>query len=76
VLDSVLQLQASVSNSECITALEFFRVCLRMARNLEDINRTYKIPGRKTTLIPPPPLSDAMNELKKIADEFVPQMPT
>ena len=76
VLDSVLQLQASISNSECVTALEFFRVCLRMARNLEDINHTYKIRGKKTTLIPPPPLPDAMNALKKIADKFVPQMPT
>ena len=47
VLDSVLQLQASVSNSECVTALEFFRVCLRMARHLEQIIRTYRAPGTK-----------------------------
>jgi hypothetical protein len=63
-------------DSECVTALEFFRVCLRMTRNLEDINRTYKVMVKKSTLIPPPPLPHAMNELKKIADELVPQMPT
>jgi hypothetical protein len=76
VLDSVLQIQAATSDAECVTALEFFRVCLRMARHLENINRTYKIRGNKTTLTPPTPLPDAMNELKKIADVLVPQMPT
>jgi hypothetical protein len=77
VLDSVLQMQASVSDSECVTSLEFFRVCLRMAAHLEQILRTYRAtPGNKTTLTPPTPLPDAMNKLKKIADELIPQMPT
>jgi hypothetical protein len=48
-----------------------------MARSLEDRNRTYKtIRGNKTRLTPPSTLPDAMNELKKIADELVTQMPS
>jgi hypothetical protein len=75
VLDSVLQVQASVSNAECVTALEFFRTLLTMAKNLELINSKYKIQGKKSRLIPPPPLQDAMKELTTISQQVIPEMP-
>jgi hypothetical protein len=74
-LDGILQRQVSVSNAECVTALEFFSMLLDTAKRLEAISGTYKIPGAQTKLIPPEPLAEAMRKLAAIHKEAVQQMP-
>lgn len=67
-LDSILQTMTSISNKECIIALEFFELFLRIGQQLEALNDTYKIDAKKSKLIPPPPLTDAMQQLREIAE--------
>lgn len=74
-LDGILQRQSSISNAECVTALEFFSMLLDTAKRLEAISRTYRIPGAQTKLIPPEPLAEAMRKLAQIHKEAVAKMP-
>jgi hypothetical protein len=74
-LDGILQRQVSISNAECVTALEFFSMLLDTAKRLETLSGTYKIPGARTRLIPPEPLAEAMRRLAEIHQEAVRQMP-
>jgi hypothetical protein len=74
-LDGILQRQVSISNAECITALEFFSMLLDTAKRLEAISGTYRIPGAQTKLIPPEPLAEAIRKLAEIHKEAVAQMP-
>ncbi|MFI5020692.1 MAG: hypothetical protein ACHQRJ_03425 [Alphaproteobacteria bacterium] len=75
-LHSVLQLQTSVSDSESVTALQFFELLLDIDKKLEAINGTYKIAAKKSKLTPPEPLQIAMDQLREIFNTVVPNMPT
>lgn len=76
VLHSVLQMQASVSNTECIAAYQLFDVLRKMATNLERLSATYAVPGKKSKLVTPPALDDAVNDLAQIISKIGPDMPT
>jgi hypothetical protein len=67
-LDSILQTMTSIANKECMISLEFFEVFLRIGQQLETLNETYKIDAKKSKLIPPKPLADAMQQLREIAE--------
>jgi hypothetical protein len=67
-LDSILQTMTSIANKECMISLEFFEVFLRIGQQLETLNETYKIDAKKSKLIPPKPIADAMQQLREIAE--------
>ncbi len=74
-LDSILQTMTSISNKECMISLEFFELFLRIGQQLEALNETYKIDAKKSKLIPPKPLADAMEQLREIAEPLKKAMP-
>jgi hypothetical protein len=74
-LDSVLQLQASIANSECLTILQLLDSLLSTARSLEMLNATYSVPVKRSKLFPPPPLDEAMQKLREISAGVIQDMP-
>lgn len=65
-LDSILQLQTSVSVAEGVLAYQLFEQYLLVAEKLQAIAKTYK--GKKITFKPPDVIKEAMKQLKEIAD--------
>jgi hypothetical protein len=65
-LDSMLHLQTSIANSECITSLQLFELFLVMEKKLEAINDTYKIEAKKSKLTVAKQLETVMNQLRDI----------
>ena len=68
-------MHAAISNTECVTAFQFFKLLVDMAKRLEKLNESYKIQSKKSKLITPPALEDAMSELKLIFGSIVPSAP-
>jgi hypothetical protein len=68
---SVIRMQASIANTECVVTSQLFEVLIRLARSLVAINDGYKIPAKKSrfTLLPDT-LSETMRELKEISDKI------
>lgn len=75
-LDSILQTMTSIANKECMIALEFFELFLRINQQLEGLNATYKIDATKSKLVPPEPLAETMKQLREIAEPLKKAMPT
>jgi hypothetical protein len=66
----------SIANKQCVTALEFFEMFLRIAQQLEALNATYKIKAKKSKLAPPEPLAAIMLQLREIVEPLKKAMPT
>ena len=64
---SILHLQTTVADAECVIALQLFELFLDIVRRLEAINETYKIQARKSKLTVAKPLHDVMDQLREIA---------
>jgi hypothetical protein len=73
-LDNILHILASIADSECITTFQLFEELLSTARSLEALNATYEIPGKKSKLVPPEALKEAMTQLRQIAQPFIDDM--
>jgi hypothetical protein len=74
---SILHLQASIADSECITALQLFELFLAIEKQLEVINDTYKIKDKKSKLsVAKPHLEIVMDQLSEISKSTSPKMPT
>jgi hypothetical protein len=69
-LNSILHLQTSIANAECITSLQLFELLLEMEKKLEAINETYKIKARKSRLTVAKPLETVMNQLREIVTQL------
>jgi hypothetical protein len=63
----VLRAQASISNTECVVAVQLFDVLLKLANGLVTINQNYKISAKKSRFTLPSTLADTMKELKDIS---------
>jgi hypothetical protein len=79
-LDSILQMQQSIADAECVNALQLFDVFLSIAKSLETVSTTYPIkdknfPIKGKKLIPPPPLEEAMEKLRVISAKVISTMP-
>lgn len=75
-LESIIHTQVSIADSECINALQFFESLQNIAKSLEELSNTYKVPGVSgKRLIPPPPLEDAIKKLREFVAVAIPKMP-
>jgi hypothetical protein len=73
---SILHLQATIADAECIIALQLFELFLDIEKRLEAINDTYKIEARESKLAAAKPLYDVMNKLREIAKSQGGDVPT
>ena len=69
-LHTILHLQTSIADAECITSLQLFELLLDMNKKLEAINATYKIKARKSKLTAAKPLEAVMNQLREIVTQL------
>ena len=60
---SILHLQTTIADAECVIALRLFELFLDIEKRLEAINETYKIEARKSKLTVAKPLYDVMNQI-------------
>jgi hypothetical protein len=65
-LYSILHLQTSLADAECLTALQLFDKLLDMEKRLEAINDTYEIDVRKTKITTPKSLGPVLEQLREI----------
>jgi hypothetical protein len=72
---SVIQVQASLAGSECVTLLSAIEQILIMAQTLERVGRLYPNVGKLSTIISPPVLPDAIMRLRAIAEPLIQAMP-
>jgi hypothetical protein len=63
---SILHLQTTIADAECVIALQLFELFLDIEKRLEAINETYKIEAHKSKLTVAKPLYDVMNQLREI----------
>jgi hypothetical protein len=70
-LHTILHLQNSIADAECITSLQLFELLLDMDKKLEGINGAYKIKARKSKLaVAKEPLEAVMNQLREIVSQL------
>jgi len=62
---SVIRMQASIANTECIVAAQLFEVLIRLARSLVKINDGYTIPAKKSKFTLPDAFQETMRDSKK-----------
>jgi hypothetical protein len=67
-LRSTLQLQTSMSDSECINSFELFSVLIDIEKRLEDVNETYKIKVQKSRATMPKDFDTIYTQLHGIVD--------
>jgi hypothetical protein len=63
---SLLHLQTTIADAECLIALQLFQLFLDIEKRLEAINDTYEIKGRKSKLTVAKPLFDVLHQLREI----------
>jgi hypothetical protein len=68
-LGSVLHLQTSLAESECITSLQLFNLFVEIEKKLEIINNTYVLEAKKSTLTMAKPFETVIDRLREIAKE-------
>lgn len=71
-LDNILQLQKTLSDAECVNALQLFDALLSIASSLQAISAAYTVPGKRSKLIPPTPLNDAIARLRAEIGHLMP----
>jgi hypothetical protein len=71
-LNSILNIQTSVANGECLTSLQLFELFLSVEKKLEAINDTYKLPAKKSKLTIVEPFQAVMNQLHEIKSTMIP----
>lgn len=74
-IESAIQVQASLANTECVTVLSVIEQIPMMTQMLEQVGRSYKNAGKLSTLIPPPALHDAITRLRAIAEPLIQAIP-
>jgi hypothetical protein len=65
-LHSILHLQTSTADAECLTALQLFEKLLDTEKRLEAINNTYRINVRKSKMTTPESLGCVLEQLREI----------
>jgi hypothetical protein len=65
---TVAKRQESIATTECIVSSQLIEVLVRLEKNLEKINESFKIPKKKSKITLPEPLKEMMRELKEISD--------
>ena len=64
---SMLHLQTTIADAECLIALQLFELLLDIEKRLEAINDTYELKARKSRLTVATRLYDVLDQLRKIA---------
>jgi hypothetical protein len=67
---SVIQMQASIANTECVVVSQLFEVSIKSARSLEKMNNDYKIPVRKSKFTLPEELQKRLMAVFPVRSAF------
>jgi hypothetical protein len=75
-LVGIVHWQTSISDLECLIALQLFELFLDIGKKLEKINDAYKISAKKSKMNVGKPLEVVMTQLRDVTKQTVPSMPT
>jgi hypothetical protein len=74
-LGNTLQRQESISESECVTALQLMQHFLNVFESMGKLSNTYNIQGSRLKVTLPKPLDDAISKLRERAAAYIQKMP-